>query len=66
MKQSQKHPNPPAFDKRRKFTHEFTTHTSEGNPVTVRYRRVPIRDGYDIEAEIIAKKPRRDDEEREL
>jgi hypothetical protein len=25
--------------------------------VTVRYRRVPIRDGYDIEAAIISKTP---------
>lgn len=40
-----------------KFTHELTTTTPKGDPVIVRYRRVPVRGGYDIEAVIISKTP---------
>ena len=51
------------FEARRRFTHELVTHTPAGNPVTVRYRRRPVRGGYDIEAEIIAKAPKPKGEE---
>jgi hypothetical protein len=40
-----------------KFTHELTARTPNGDPVLVRYRRVPTRDGYDIEAAIFSKTP---------
>jgi hypothetical protein len=39
------------------FTEELTARKSNGDTVLVRYRRVPVRDGYDIEAAIISKTP---------
>lgn len=43
-----------AFGPGVEFPERFTTHTPKGNPVHVHYRRVPTRDGHDIEAIIIS------------
>ncbi len=40
-----------------KFDRELTATTPGGGKVLVLYRRVPARDGYDIEAVIISKTP---------
>lgn len=42
----------PAFGDGAQFTHEFTAETATGLVARVRYRRVPVRDGFDIEAVI--------------
>jgi hypothetical protein len=54
---------PAAPEFRRRFTHEFTFVTRDGKPVTVRYNRVPVRGGYDIEAEIVS--PRKPVEQKD-
>lgn len=40
-----------------RFDRELIATTPKGDEVQVRYRRVPRRGGYDIEAAIISKRP---------
>ena len=57
MKKPQAKPertDPDSLEDKRRYPLSFTTTAKSGKKVLVRYRRVPTRDGHDIEAKIVS------------